>query len=210
MSNDDIPNALLALNDLNQGWGFGEHIWQGIVNSIALEQLLRGKLATELLVDGTQASTRRSDARSTSSASRSATSSARRSSPTTRSSRARVLHVGGANWSLMFERSNNWATYGAAAQGQLRRRCSTPSSWSRCSQMALEGVDGATVAGVAIPGTPAKSVPDADLARRHRRCRTSRASSRRARSALTLIIAVRHDAVRLRDAQATVEHRAAT
>src|SRR5690606_15240693 len=31
MSNDDIPNALLALNDLNKGWGFGERIWQGMV-----------------------------------------------------------------------------------------------------------------------------------------------------------------------------------
>ena len=29
MSNDDIPNALLALNDLNKGWGFGERIFQG-------------------------------------------------------------------------------------------------------------------------------------------------------------------------------------
>jgi hypothetical protein len=56
MSSDDVPNALLALNNLDRGFGFGEHVYQGVVDFIALEQLLRGKLATELLVDGAQAS----------------------------------------------------------------------------------------------------------------------------------------------------------
>src|SRR5262249_41112487 len=51
MSQDDIPNALLALNDLNKGWGFGERIFQGVVNMTTLEVLMRGKLAT-VLADG--------------------------------------------------------------------------------------------------------------------------------------------------------------
>ena len=155
MSSDDIPNALLALNDLNKGWGFGERIWQGMVNSIALEQLLRGKLATEVLVDG----------------------NAQSIVDTTREyflgislghvlgstffaydpfiSRA-VLHVGAANWSLLFERSANWATYGVPLKGSYDSLLDAV-IMEQVLQMALEGVDGATVAGVPIPGTPEKS-----------------------------------------------------
>lgn len=154
MSTDDIPNALLALNDLNKGWGFGERIWQGMVNSIALEQLLRGKLATEVLVDDQDRSV----------------------VDTTREyflgislghilgstffaydpfiSRA-VLHVGGANWSLLFERSANWATYGVPLKGSYDTLLDAV-IMEQVLQMALEGVDGATVAGVTIPGTPEK------------------------------------------------------
>ena len=111
MSNDDIPNALLALNDLNKGWGFGERIFQGMVNTIALEQLLRGKLATELFVDG--------QGRSIVDPTRvyflgvslghvlGATFFAYDPFIT-----RGVLNVGGANWALMFERSNSWAAYG--------------------------------------------------------------------------------------------------
>lgn len=57
-SSDDTSNAALALNDLNHGIAFGEHGWQGIVDFIAREQLLRGKLASDLLVDSGSAQIR--------------------------------------------------------------------------------------------------------------------------------------------------------
>src|SRR5262249_11377288 len=50
-SQDDIPNALLALNDLNQGAHLGERGFQGVLNNIALVTLMRGKLAAEVLKD---------------------------------------------------------------------------------------------------------------------------------------------------------------
>jgi hypothetical protein len=156
MSMDDISDALLGLNDLDRGFGFGEHVFQGVVNFIALEQLMRGKLATEVLVDGS---------------SRSIVDPARTvflgismghilgstffayDPAITRG----VIHVGGANWALMFERSKNWSVYGAPIKGSYGNLLDAVII-EQVLEMALEHVDGATVAGVAIPGTPAKQV----------------------------------------------------
>ncbi|MGE5187108.1 MAG: hypothetical protein ACM31C_33895 [Acidobacteriota bacterium] len=156
MSSDDTANALYALNDLNLGWGFGQRIWQGIDNFIALEQLLRGKLATELLVDNANKSI---------------------VDPTrvyfwgisqghilgstffaydpflTRG----ALHVGGANWSLMFERSMNWAVYGAPLKGAYATLLEAD-IMEQVLEMGLEPVDGALVAAAPVPGTPDKHI----------------------------------------------------
>jgi hypothetical protein len=156
MSNDDIPNALLALNDLDKGWGFGQRIWQGIANTIALEQLLRGKLATDVLVDA--------QGRSIVDPTRVyflgislghvlGTTFTAYDPFITRS----VLNVGAANWSLMFERSSNWARYGLPLKGAYRPLLDAV-IMEQVLQMALEGVDGATIAGVKIPGTPDKQI----------------------------------------------------
>jgi hypothetical protein len=150
MSKDDIPDALYALNDLNQAWGFGQHIFQGMVNTIALEQLLRGKLATELFIDD-QA--------------RSIVDPARvyflgvsmghvlgavflaHDPFITRG----VLNVGGGNWSLMLERSNSWAAYGLPLKSTYDTLLDAV-IMEQVLQMALEPVDGATYAGLALPG----------------------------------------------------------
>jgi hypothetical protein len=156
MSNDDIPDALLALNDLNKGWGYGERIFQGIVNTIALEQLLGGKLATDLFVD--------SQGRSIVDTSRMyflgvsmghvLGSTFMAYDPVI--SRG-VLHVGGANWALMFERSNSWAAYGLPLKNSYDTLLDAV-IMEQVLQMALQPVDGATSAGVAVPGTPAKQL----------------------------------------------------
>ncbi len=154
MSSDDTSNALIALNDLNQGWGFGQRIWQGVDNFIALEQLLRGKLATDVLVD---------------SASQSIVDPTRvyfwgisqghilgstffAYDPFITHG---ALHVGGANWSLMFERSMNWAVYGVPLKGAYATLLEAD-IMEQVLEMALEPVDGATVADAPVPGTSPK------------------------------------------------------
>jgi hypothetical protein len=65
-----------------------------------------------------------------------------------------VFHVGGANWSLMFERSNAWAAYGLPLKGSYDRLLDAV-IMEQVLQMGLEPVDGATVAGVPVPGAAA-------------------------------------------------------
>lgn len=154
MSSDDVSNALLALNDLNKGFGFGEHIWQGIVNFIALEQMLRGKLATELLVDGQGDSivdTSRVYYLGISQGHILGSTFFGYDPFITNG----VLHVGAANWSLTFERSKNWAVYGAPLKGSYGNLLDSV-IMEQVLEMGLEGVDGATIAGVDIPNTPQK------------------------------------------------------
>lgn len=154
MSNDDIPNALLALNDLNKGAGFGERIFQGIVNTIALEQLLRGKFATELFVDDQSRSivdTSRIYFTGVSMGHVLGSVFMAFDPVITRG----VLHAGGANWALMFERSNSWAAYGLPIKSSYETLLDAV-IMEQVLQMALEPVDGTTVAGLSIPNTPEK------------------------------------------------------
>jgi hypothetical protein len=154
MANDDIPNALIALNDLNQGWGFGERIWQGMVNTITLEQLLRGKLATEVLVDGGSVSVVDPTRVYFLGISLGHVLGSTFVAYDPFIERA-VLHVGAANWALMFERSSNWASYGLPLKGSYDTLMDAV-IMEQVLQMALEGVDGGTVAGMTLPNTPAK------------------------------------------------------
>ena len=156
MSSDDVSNALLALNDLNKAWGFGQHVWQGIVDAIALEQLLRGQMATQLLVDAQGMSIvdpTREYYLGISQGHILGSTFVAYDPFITRG----VLHVGGANWSLMFERSVNWTIYGVPLKSAYPLPLDT-AIMEQVLEMALVGVDGATVAGVDLPNTPAKSI----------------------------------------------------
>jgi hypothetical protein len=68
-----------------------------------------------------------------------------------------VLHVGGANWALMFERSNSWAGYGLPLKSSYDTLLEAV-IMEQILQMNLAVIDGATVAGIAVPGTPAKQL----------------------------------------------------
>jgi hypothetical protein len=151
---DDTPAAALALNDLNNARAFGEHAWQGIVNFIALEQLLRGKLGRELLVDNSARSivdpTRMSFLGISQGHILGATFYAY--DPFLSSA---VLHNGGANWSLMFERSVTWSLYGSVLKGAHDTLLDAV-IMEQVLQMALEPVEGATSANAPLPGTVTK------------------------------------------------------
>ncbi len=155
MSQDDIPNALIALNDLDQAWGFGERIFQGIVNNIALEQLLRGKLADEVLTDagGTLVDKVHTFFLGISMG-HILGSVFMAYDPAVLHG---VLHVGAANWSLLFERSSNWAVYGVPLKGSYRDLLEAD-IMEQVLEMAMEPADGASVAGIDIPNTPPKSL----------------------------------------------------
>lgn len=156
MSNDDIPLALMALNDLNKGWGYGERIWQGIVNTITLEQLLRGKLDELFVETGTSNHFADSDREYFIGISLGHVLGSTFFAYDPFVKRA-VLNVGAANWSLMFERSSNWASYGLPLKGSYDTLMDAV-IMEQILQMALEGVDGGTVAGVPIIGAPGKSI----------------------------------------------------
>lgn len=51
MSDIDVPNVVLALNDANKGYGIFDVLIQGMMNHIALVQIARGPMAARLFVN---------------------------------------------------------------------------------------------------------------------------------------------------------------
>lgn len=110
MMEDDLAVAAGALNDGNRALAFGERILQGIVDFIALEQLARTKLAAEVFV-GNGGQSLVDPARTwfygISQGHILGTTFFSWDPYLTRA----ALHVGGANWGVLFERSTNWVTF---------------------------------------------------------------------------------------------------
>jgi hypothetical protein len=117
MARDDASTALLALGDLNRGTAFGERIVQGMIDFEALAALAKTKLATDVLTDAGGASVADTTADLTFygiSQGHILGSTLFALDPVmTRG----VLHVGGGNWSILFERSINWAVLGLPFKG---------------------------------------------------------------------------------------------
>ena len=180
-----------------QGWGFGERIFQGIINNIALEQLDARQARRRGLRRRRRHARRRCRTRS-SSASRWATSSARCSWRTTRRSSTRVLQVGAANWSLLFERSRQVVGRTACRSRARTRRCSTPTSWSRCSRWRWSPSMARPVAGIDDPGHATEGAPDDDVAPRRAGPEPRRVLPGALARADAAIAVVRGHAVRLR------------
>jgi hypothetical protein len=116
MSSNDVAVAFGALNDANQVMTFGERIIQGIVDFITLETLARHKLATEVLVDDTAASIVDPSRTYFYGISQGAILGTTLFAWDPYLTRA-VAHVGGGDWSLLFERSTNWVTFKLALTG---------------------------------------------------------------------------------------------
>jgi hypothetical protein len=160
MSESDLPNVFLALNDLNKGNWVYTTLVQGVVNHIALEQIVRGPMATALLVD---------DA----------------GDPLVDPTRVyfyglsqghifgstivaydpfierAAVGVGGANYSMMLDRSANWPIYKTTLMGAYPN----PLDVTICinlMQMAFDFTDPATTSPGfvvdGVPGTPPKQL----------------------------------------------------
>jgi hypothetical protein len=158
MSANEVADAVLALNDLNKMHGFGERIWQGMVDFMTLTRLARGKLAREVIVDGSTQSIvdpARTWYHGISQGHILGSTLFAYDTTLTRG----VLEVGGANWAVMFERSNNWAAYSLPLKGSYGGVMASV-ILQQVVEMGLELVDGGTIAqrvlAGTIPGTPAK------------------------------------------------------
>lgn len=153
MSSEEIPDALLGLGDLNRIRGFGERIWQGMVDFMTLTKLAKGKLATEQLAGIVD--TNRMFFYGISQGHILGTTLFAYDPTLTRA----VLGVGGANWAVMFERSNNWAAYSLPLKGGYGGIMNSV-ILQQVVEMGLELVDGGAIAhrilGDGLPGTPAK------------------------------------------------------
>ncbi|MCA9678207.1 MAG: hypothetical protein KC464_24485 [Myxococcales bacterium] len=116
MSTDDLAFAFGALNDSNQAARFGERIVQGIVDFIALEQLARTKLATEVFIDDNDAAIVDADRTYFYGISQGAILGTTFFAWDPHLTRG-VFHVGGGNWGVLFERSTNWVTFNLGLSG---------------------------------------------------------------------------------------------
>ncbi len=115
MRMSDVADAALALNNLNNLPFFSDRIMQGMANFHTLAQLAHTRLASELLVDegGPVVDPERIYFYGISQGSILGSTFVARDPLVTRA----ILHNGGANWSLLFERSGHWAVYGTMVRG---------------------------------------------------------------------------------------------
>lgn len=140
MARPDAANALIALGNLDKVFAFGEGIVQGMIDVEALAALARTKIAAQLLIDGSGASVADTAADLTFfgiSQGHILGSTLYAIDPQLRRG---VLHVGGANWSLLFERSTNWATLGLPFKGTYADPL-TQTLLQQIVQMGLDVID---------------------------------------------------------------------
>jgi hypothetical protein len=158
MSDKDIPNVLLTLNDFSRADRIFDTLLQGIINHIALVQAVRGPMAETLFLNDQGASIADIDNIYYYGLSQGHIFGATVAAYDPHIERA-VLGVGGANYSMMLERSLDWPTYRTVVIGayddplnvailvnlmQMRWDTTEPTN-------VISGLPGAP-----IPGTPDK------------------------------------------------------
>jgi len=167
MSEAEVPDAVLALNDANRMPGFTQRIWQGMTDFMTLARFAKGKLAREQLVDDPSAATPQSIV-DTSQIYYYGISQGHILGSTLfafdQTMQRAAMSVGGANWAVMFERSGNWATYSVPLKGAYDE----PRGYAELNsvilqqviEMGFEVVDGGSwapkVLAGGLPGTPPK------------------------------------------------------
>jgi hypothetical protein len=110
MSERDVPNVLLTLNDFNRADQIFDVLIQGVMNHIALVQAVRGPMAETLFVNGAGDSIADIEKISYYGLSQGHIFGATVAAYDPHIKRA-VLGVGGSNYSMMLERSLDWPTY---------------------------------------------------------------------------------------------------
>lgn len=117
----DVAPSLLTMGNVDLAFSFGERIVQGMIDVEALIALAKTKVATEVLTDAAGATV--ADLGSGPAAEITffgisqghiLGSTLFAIDPTMKRA---VLHVGGANWSVLFERSTNWVRLGLPFKG---------------------------------------------------------------------------------------------
>jgi len=161
MSERDVPNVLEALNDMNKGPSFFDVIVQGLINEIALEQIVRGPMASDLFVDDADASIVDTSDVVYYGLSQGGIFGSTFMAYDPFISRGTV-GVGAANYSMMLERSGDWPTYEIVLTGAYQDPLNT-SLLLYLIQMGFDLTDPVSTANSilvdgGIPGTPHKQL----------------------------------------------------
>ncbi len=116
MSSSDLASAGLTFNEMSKASAFGERIVQGVLSFLALTQLARGSMATDLLIDDEGNSIVDPTKIYYYGISQGHVIGATFLAYEPTITRG-VLAVGGGNWSLLLERSSQWPSYKTIIQG---------------------------------------------------------------------------------------------
>ncbi|MEZ4398524.1 MAG: hypothetical protein R3B06_00790 [Kofleriaceae bacterium] len=140
MSNLDTAPALLALGNVDRVFTFGERIVQGMIDVEALAALAPTQLAATVLVDASGASVADATADLTFFGISQGSILGSTLIAIDQTMPRAVLHVGGGDWSLLFERSTNWQTLGLPLRGAYRDPL-TQTLMQQIIQMGLDVID---------------------------------------------------------------------
>jgi len=163
MSDRDVPNVVLSLNDPNVGPSVFDALVQGMINHVALVQLASGAMATELFTkDGTPGTASIVDPSKffyygISQGGIMGTTVCAIDPKIERC----VLQVGAINYSLLLERSHDWPQYRTTLEGAFPSPLDQAlivnlmqMQWDRTEPTGVADV----ILGDGFPGTPPKSV----------------------------------------------------
>jgi hypothetical protein len=160
MSDIDVPNVALALNDVNNGGLIFDTLLQGMANHVALVQLARGAMATDLFVDTGGASIVDPDRFFYYGISQGGIMGTTVCAIDPVIERC-VLQVGAINYSLMLERSLDWPLYGQIVEGAYPDALDVAlilnlmqHEWDRTEPTSVADI----IVGEGFPGTPTKQV----------------------------------------------------
>jgi hypothetical protein len=160
MSNADLPNVALALNDVNNGPLIFDGLIQGMMNHIALVQIARGPMAQTLFLEGGTRVYVDPDQFHYYGISQGGIfgTTVCAIDPVIEKC---VVQVGAINYSMMLERSLDWPTYGSIVAGAYPDPLDTTMIIS-LMQMMWDRTDPTAVADVLVnggfPGSPPKQV----------------------------------------------------
>ncbi|MDX2086407.1 MAG: hypothetical protein SFX73_01100 [Kofleriaceae bacterium] len=156
MSSQDLPAVARTLNEISKGGEVFEVLEQGIVNHVALAQAMRTTFAEALFVDGTKplVDPTRVYYYGLSQGAIFGTAVMAYEPTITRA----VLGVGGANYSVMLDRSTDWPTYRTILSGAYPDALDVTLAIS-LFQMRWDKTEGSGVAHIVRAGTPTHVPP---------------------------------------------------
>lgn len=163
MSDRDVPNVVLTLNDANLGPAVFDVLVQGMVNHVALVQLASGAMATELFTkDGTASSATVVDPSKFHyyGISQGGIMGTTVCAIDPKIEKC-VVQVGAINYSILLERSHDWPQYRTTLEGAYPSPLDQALlvglmqiQWDRTEPTSVADV----IVGEGFPGTPAKHV----------------------------------------------------